>query len=70
MHGHRRKAPLRRGGGAFLSAAYGHSLDFDDTHAAASLHPSAPVVAAAFAAADLNDASGADVVAAIIAGYE
>lgn len=55
---------------AFLSAAYGHSLDFDDTHAAASLHPSAPVVAAAFAAADLSDASGADVVAAIIAGYE
>lgn len=55
---------------AFLTAAYGHSLDFDDTHAASSLHPSAPVVAAALAAADLTDAAGQDVVAAVIAGYE
>ncbi|MGU3495391.1 MmgE/PrpD family protein [Xanthobacteraceae bacterium A53D] len=55
---------------ALLNGAFGHSLDFDDTHAASSLHPSAPVVSAAFAAADLVKASGADVVAAIIAGYE
>jgi len=31
---------------ALLNGALGHSLDFDDTHADSSLHPSAPVVAA------------------------
>src|SRR3954451_19436995 len=35
--------------GALLNGALGHSLDFDDTHADSSLHPSAPVVPAAFA---------------------
>ena len=34
---------------ALLNGALGHSLDFDDTHADSSLHPSAPVVPAAFA---------------------
>ncbi|OYX81945.1 MAG: 2-methylcitrate dehydratase, partial [Azorhizobium sp. 35-67-5] len=38
---------------ALLNGVYGHSLDFDDTHAASSLHPSAPVVPAALAAAEL-----------------
>lgn len=55
---------------ALLNGAFGHSLDFDDTHAESSLHPSAPVVSAAFAAAQMTGARGADVVAAIIAGYE
>lgn len=55
---------------ALLNGAFGHSLDFDDTHAASSLHPSAPVVSAAFAAAQMIGARGADVVAAILAGYE
>lgn len=55
---------------ALLNGAFGHSLDFDDTHAASSLHPSAPVVSAAFAAAQMTGAGGADVVAAIVAGYE
>ena len=32
---------------ALLNGALGHSLDFDDTHADSSLHPSAPVVPAA-----------------------
>ena len=55
---------------AFLTAAFGHALDFDDTHAAASLHPSAPVVSAALAAAGASPVRGADLVAGIIAGYE
>ncbi|MFG1394820.1 MmgE/PrpD family protein [Xanthobacter agilis] len=55
---------------ALLNGAFGHSLDFDDTHAASSLHPSAPVIPAALAAAELTGASGADFVAAVIAGYE
>lgn len=55
---------------ALMNGALGHSLDFDDTHAAASLHPSAVVVPAALAAAQLPGASGRDVVASIVAGYE
>jgi 2-methylcitrate dehydratase PrpD len=47
-----------------------HSLDFDDTHAAGSLHPGAPVIPAALAAGEMVGASGADVLAAIVAGYE
>lgn len=55
---------------ALLNGAFGHSLDFDDTHADSSLHPSAPVVPAAIAAAELTDASGAELLAAIVVGLE
>src|SRR4051812_10385358 len=55
---------------ALLNGALGHSLDFDDTHADSSLHPSAPVVPAAFAIGELVGASGRDVLTAIVAGYE
>src|SRR5690606_40306027 len=48
----------------------GHSLDFDDTHADSSLHPSAPVVPAALAASGTGGATGAELLAAIVAGYE
>jgi 2-methylcitrate dehydratase PrpD len=57
-------------GAAFLNGALGHSLDFDDTHAAGSLHPGAPVIPAALAAGEMAGASGADFLAAIVAGYE
>lgn len=57
-------------GAALLNGALGHSLDFDDTHAAGSLHPGAPVIPAALAAAELVGASGAETLAAIVAGYE
>ena len=55
---------------ALLNGALGHSLDFDDTHAESSLHPSAPVVPAAFAVGEMVGASGRDVLTAIVAGYE
>ena len=55
---------------ALLNGVLGHSLDFDDTHAESSLHPSAPVVPAALAAGELARADGATVLAAIVAGYE
>jgi 2-methylcitrate dehydratase PrpD len=55
---------------ALLNGAMGHSLDFDDTHADSSLHPSAPVVPAAFAVGEIVGASGRDVLTAIVAGYE
>jgi 2-methylcitrate dehydratase PrpD len=55
---------------ALLNGAMGHSLDFDDTHADSSLHPSAPVVPAAFAVGEMMGSSGRDVLTAIVAGYE
>jgi 2-methylcitrate dehydratase PrpD len=55
---------------ALLNGALGHSLDFDDTHADSSLHPSAPVVPAAFATGEMVGASGREVLTAIVAGYE
>ena len=55
---------------ALLNGVFGHSLDFDDTHADSSLHPSAPVVPAALAAAELAGASGADFLAAVVVGFE
>lgn len=57
-------------GAAFLNAALAHALDFDDTHAAGTLHPGAPVIPAAFVAAEMCGATGADLIAAIVAGYE
>lgn len=57
-------------GAALLNGALAHALDFDDTHAAGTLHPGAPVIPAALAAAEMTGASGADILAAIVAGYE
>jgi 2-methylcitrate dehydratase PrpD len=57
-------------GAAMLNGTLAHSLDFDDTHAPASLHPSAPITPAAFAAAEMAGASGRELIAAIVAGYE
>ena len=57
-------------GAALVNAVLGHSLDFDDTHAEAVLHPGAPVIPAALAAAGMVGASGAEVLTAIVAGYE
>ncbi len=57
-------------GAALLNGALAHALDFDDTHAAGTLHPGAPVIPAALAAAEMTRASGGDILAAIVAGYE
>ncbi|MCC7483706.1 MAG: MmgE/PrpD family protein [Burkholderiales bacterium] len=57
-------------GAALLNGTLAHSLDFDDTHASGSLHPSAPIVPAAFAAAEMAGADGKTAIAAAAAGYE
>jgi 2-methylcitrate dehydratase PrpD len=57
-------------GAAMLNGTLAHSLDFDDTHAPGSLHPSAPIVPAALAAAEMTDTDGRALIAAIVAGYE
>ncbi len=57
-------------GAALINGALAHSLDFDDTHAAGSIHPSAPIVPAALAAAEMTGAGGKDLIAGIVAGFE
>ncbi len=55
---------------AMINGTLAHSLDFDDTHASASIHSSAPIVPAALAAAEMDGADGKTVIAAIAAGFE
>lgn len=55
---------------ALINGTLAHSLDFDDTHAEGSIHSSAPIVPAALAAAEMNAASGKELIAAVVAGYE
>ena len=51
---------------ALINGTLAHSLDFDDTHAEASLHSSAPILAAAFAAAQMKNCSGQELIAACV----
>lgn len=55
---------------ALLNGAASHVLDFDDTHAAVNGHASAPVLAAVLAAAQDAGASGRDLTAAYVVGFE
>jgi len=55
---------------AILNATYAGSIDADDTHVGAMLHPGAIVFSAALALADETGASGRDFLAAVAAGYE
>jgi len=54
----------------FLNVSYGSSFDADDTHVGAMLHPGVAVWSAALATAEHVGASGSEVVAAVVAGYE
>lgn len=55
---------------SLANGAQGHALDFDDTHLPAVLHGSAGVAPVVFALAESRHASGADALAAFIAGFE
>jgi 2-methylcitrate dehydratase PrpD len=55
-------------GSAFLNTTYAGSIDADDTHVGSMLHPGSIVFSAALAVCD--NASGADFLAAVAAGYE
>jgi len=57
-------------GAAMINGTLAHSLDFDDTHSAGSIHSGAPILPAAFAVAEMVGASGKDLIVAIVAGYE
>jgi len=53
-----------------LNVTFGSSFDADDTHVGAMLHPGVAAWSAALAVAEHTRASGPDVLAAVVAGYE
>ncbi|KAK5949203.1 hypothetical protein OHC33_009744 [Knufia fluminis] len=61
---------------ALLNATYGHSLDFDDTHAVSSLHAGVTAIATALAEAEhqlrnnTSTLTSDDILLAILLGYE
>ncbi len=55
---------------AFANSAMIHALDYDDVYSPASLHSTSVIVPAALAAAQIGNASGEELLAAIIMGIE
>jgi 2-methylcitrate dehydratase PrpD len=55
---------------ALVNGTLAHALDFDDTHLPSVLHPSASIVPAALAVAQMIGASGSAMIAAIAVGDE
>ncbi len=55
---------------AIVNGVHGHTLDMDDGHRLAAGHPGAAVMAAALAAAEMHQRSGAELLRAVTVGYE
>ena len=55
---------------ALVNGTSAHALDFDDVNIALGGHPSAPLVPALFALADMTNPSGRDLLTAFVAGFE
>ncbi len=55
---------------ALANGAQSHALDFDDTHLPSIVHGSAPVAPVVLALGEWRHASGADALAAFVAGFE
>lgn len=55
---------------ALANGVAAHVLELDDVHAGATLHPGAPIIAAAVAVAEREHASGAALLRAVVVGYE
>jgi 2-methylcitrate dehydratase PrpD len=55
---------------AFLNAAFAHSMDFDDTHQRAVMHPGVTIFPTLLALAEDRGSSGADFIAAATVGYD
>ena len=66
--GHRERLPLRDA--ALVNGVLLHGLDFDDSHLTAIIHPTVTCLPAAFGVGEAQRASGADMLAAYIAGME
>jgi len=63
----RRTDPVRA---AYVNGVIAGSLDWDDTHVGAMLHPGAAVWPATLAVGEMTAASGREIAEAVIAGYE
>lgn len=55
---------------ALVNAASSHVVEMDDLHKPSVLHPAAPVIPTALAVAERDGISGAELLSAIVAGYE
>ncbi|MGA2567611.1 MAG: MmgE/PrpD family protein [Pseudolabrys sp.] len=55
---------------ALANGTIAHGIELDDTHDESCSHPGAVVIPAALAVAEMTNASGRDLLTAIIAGYE
>jgi len=55
---------------ALINGTAAHTIEFDDIYREAIYHPGAPTIAAAWAVAQETNASGLDVLRAVVAGYE
>jgi 2-methylcitrate dehydratase PrpD len=64
------KSPLRPEWATFANGVHAHSIELDDTHSASSSHPAVVTIPAALATAELQAASGEELLTAIVAGYE
>ena len=55
---------------ALVNGTIAHGIELDDTHDQSCSHPGAVVIPAALSVAEMTGASGRDLIAAIVAGYE
>src|SRR5262249_55265869 len=55
---------------AQINAAASHTVEMDDLHPTSVLHPAAPIISAAVAVAEANDAGGRELIEAMVGGYE
>jgi 2-methylcitrate dehydratase PrpD len=55
---------------ALINGTAAHTVEVDDIYSPGLYHPGVSVISAALAAAESEDASGADLLTAIVAGYE
>jgi len=55
---------------ALINGTAAHTVEFDDIYREAIYHPGAPTIAAAWAVAQETNASGLDLLRAVVAGYE
>lgn len=55
---------------AFVNASYGHGFEYDDAHGPSESHPGSCVIPAAFAIGEELNANLADVLTALVVGYE
>jgi|Deesub1362A_J573_1020465.scaffolds.fasta_scaffold00218_54 2-methylcitrate dehydratase PrpD len=55
---------------ALINGTLAHSLDFDDTHREASIHPGAAIIPVILALGELNEIDGKKFIEAMVAGYD